>query len=204
VKKSDTYTRRILEVAYTLFNKRGFKAVSMDDLAKESGMSKKTIYKYYSSKAKLIESLVKANIEEKIQQIAEISKSTSNPIQEMVEIGHLVYNHHKEMSSDVLSELKKYYYDIWLYVDSVQREEMFEEISLNTKNGVKLGLYRSEFEPEFITQIYVDSVISICDRERYFGSVEMHYLMLFKYHMYGIMTEKGRKLFDKYKTKLSQ
>jgi len=204
VEKEAQYIQRIFEVAYKLFNKRGFKAVSMDDLAKDAGMSKKTIYKYYDSKAHLIKALVEVHIDEKTRQIAKIVESAANPIQEMVEIGHLVYKHHKEMSSDILTELKKYYYDIWLYVDNMQQKEMLEGISCNIKDGIKLGLYRSDIAPDFITQVYVASVVAACDREGFSGKVHMQYLMLFEYHMYGIMTDEGRSLFEHYKTKLNQ
>ncbi len=204
MEKEDQYIQRIFDVAYTLFNKRGFKAVSMDDLAKGAGMSKKTIYKYYDSKASLIKALVTVHIEEKIEQIDKIVKTAANPIQEMVEIGSLVYNHHKEMSSDVLMELKKYYYDIWLFVDDVQQKNMLEGIAKNIKGGIELGLYRSNINPDFITQVYVSSVVAACDREGASGHVHMQYLMLFDYHMYGIMTDEGRSLFEQYKAKLNQ
>lgn len=203
VLKKEQYIARILEAAGMLFRKRGFKSVSMDDLARETGMSKKTIYKFYDSKAKLIEALVFSHIERKSQKIAAIEESVKNPVQAMVEIGHLVFTHYKEMSADVLVELKKYYYNIWLEVDKMQRLEMLEEISNNIRKGVELGLYRSNINSEFITFVYVNSVITACDQEDTTLGKEVYYLMLLEYHMYGVMTEKGRKLFDKYKAKFS-
>jgi len=202
--KKEQYIARIFEAAGMLFRKRGFKSVSMDDLAKETGMSKKTIYKFYDSKAKLIEALVFAHIEEQGRQISIITQSAANPIQAMVEIGYLVFMHYKEMSSDVLIELKKYYYDIWLVVDKMQKEEMLAGISKNLVKGVNLGLYRSNIDPKFITSVYVNSVITACEGEEIKQGREVYYLMLLEYHMYGVMTPKGRKLFDKYKAKFSE
>ena len=202
--KKEQYIERIFEAAGALFRKRGFKSVSMDDLATETGMSKKTIYKFYSSKAKLIEALVFAHIHEKSQKIAETIASVENPIQAMVEIGYLVFMHYKEMSPDVLVELKKYYYDIWLVVDKMQKEEMLDGISKNMKLGMELGLYRSNIDSEFITEVYVNNVISACNHNENMKGREVYYLQLLEYHMYGVMTEKGRELFDKYKAKLNQ
>ena len=174
----------------------------MDDIANEAGISKKTIYKYFDSKAKLIEVLVVAHIEAEAKNIAEIAKKNKNPIQAMVEIGHLVYIHYKEMSPDVMIELKKYFYDIWQLVDKIQEEFMLEGITKNMKKGIELGLYRNEVDPEFITNVYVNSVITSCDREENIAGKEQYYLMLLEYHMYGVMTDKGRKQFNKLKAKL--
>ncbi|HHB78740.1 MAG TPA: TetR/AcrR family transcriptional regulator [Saprospiraceae bacterium] len=202
--KDEQIKHRILLAGASLFRKKGFRATSMDDLAFEIGMSKKTIYKYFSSKSKLIEELVMAHIAQERTKISAIIQSAQDPVQAMVEIGQLVYEHYKEMSEDVIVELKKYFYDIWKQVDRMQTEFMLKGITLNMKKGIELGLYRQELNPEFITNVYVSSIIASCDNEEHASGKELFYLMLLEYHMYGVVTPKGRKLFEKYKTKLGQ
>ena len=59
---------QIIEVARELFHKFGFKKVSMDEIAREAGVTKKTIYRYFDSK----EALLKYFIQEEIQNMKSI------------------------------------------------------------------------------------------------------------------------------------
>ncbi len=199
MKKESLYINRILQAADQLYRKHGFRAVSMDDLAKEIGMSKKTIYKFFSSKNKLVEALVMEHTEKQRQEISAIVEKNNDPIKTMVEIGQLVSTYYTEMSPDIILELKKYFFEIWQQVDKMQTEQMLLGITKNLIAGVKLGLYRKEIDPEFIAKVYVNSVISACDNDDQITGKALYYMMLLQYHLQGVMTEKGRRLFEKYK-----
>lgn len=204
VDQKDKNINRILEVGKELFLQRGFSSVSMDDLASEIGMSKKTIYKYFSSKSTLVEVLVNTQLESDQEVIQKIIDTAKDPIFAMVAISRLIYAHFKEMSPGILMDLKKNYYDIWLVIDDMQNDFMLREITQNIEKGMDLGLYRIDIAPAFCANLYVENIKSSCENPSYFVGMERYYMMLIKYHMHGIMSEKGRKLFKDYNAQIAQ
>jgi len=54
----DLNQQRILEAAEELFNTRGYKAVTISDIAEKLGMSKKTIYQYFTGKEEIASSVI--------------------------------------------------------------------------------------------------------------------------------------------------
>ncbi len=204
VEKKDKSKRRIYEAARDLFLRRGFSSVSMDDLAAEVGVSKKTIYKFFSSKSRLVEELVNTHLDQDQEVIQKIIDTAKDPIYAMVAISRLIYAHFKEMSPGILMDLKKNYYEIWVVIDDMQNEFMLKEITRNIEKGIELGLYRNDIIPAFCANLYVENIKSSCENPSYFVGMERYYLMLMKYHMNGIMSEKGRMLFEKYSAQITK
>jgi AcrR family transcriptional regulator len=65
----DPISIRIIESAEEMFFRYGIKSITMDDIAKQLGMSKKTIYQHFSDKDKLVESLINEHIKRNTSQM---------------------------------------------------------------------------------------------------------------------------------------
>lgn len=187
---------KILDKATELFLEIGFKSVTMDDLAQEMGISKKTIYSYFKNKTKLVEettSKLVCTISTGIGQIRELHK---NPIEELYEIKQFVMLNLKNEKSSPQHQLQKYYPKIYDTMHSGQFELMQDCIEDNLKRGVDLGIYRENLQIDFISRIYFSGVISIKNQKIF----PMHKFPVaplmdkyLEYHLRGIVTPKGRK-----------
>ena len=194
----------ILQKSAELFLTLGFKSVTMDDIANEMAISKKTIYVHFANKTKLVEAVtfeVFANICESIDGICDTSP---NPIQQLYDIKIFVMQYLKNEKTSPQFQLKKYYPQIYQRLHLKQFEKMHESVQESLQNGVDTELFRSNINVDFISRMYFNGMTGIKD-DSYFPSelYTMEYLMesLLEYHLRAIVTEKGLQILNKFITK---
>lgn len=191
---------KILDKATELFLNLGFKSVTMDDLAHEMGISKKTIYTHFTNKTKLVEECTKrlfCTISEGIDHICSLHK---NPIEELYEIKKFALLHLKNEKASPQHQLQKYYPNIHNSIKQKQYEMMQDCVVENIKKGIEMGIYRGNLNIDFVSRIYFSGVTSIKDHQLFpvtkFPIVSLmdNYL---EYHLRGIITPKGRQILNK-------
>ena len=190
---------KILNKATDLFLNLGFKSVTMDDIAHEMGISKKTIYSHFPNKTKLIEQCtaqVQCDISEGIDEIVSHKK---NPIEELYEIKRFVMMHLKDEKKSPGYQLQKYYPEIYKALNAKQFEMMHGCIVDNIERGLAMGIYRDNLNVEFVSRIYFSGVSTIKDDSLFptslFSKVEVFDYYL-EYHLRGIVTPKGRQILN--------
>lgn len=191
---------KILEKATDMFLNYGFKSVTMDDIANNMGISKKTIYAHYANKTNLVEDSsmhLFYKISEGIDHICSIEK---NPIEELYEIKKFVMVHLKDEKSSPQYQLQKYYPKLHNVLRNKHFEVMQECVVRNIEKGIELGIYRENLNIEFVSRIYFSGVHSIKDQQFFplkqfpVTSLMDDYL---EYHLRGIVTPAGRKVLTK-------
>jgi hypothetical protein len=190
---------KILEKATDMFLNFGFKSVTMDDLAHEMGISKKTIYTHYQNKTALVEDCTShlfCTISEGIDHICSLGK---NPIEELYEIKKFALLHLKDEKSSPQYQLQKYYPKIHDRIKLKQYEMMQECVVDNVMRGIKLGIYRENLNIDFVSRIYFSGVTSIKDHKLFpINQFPVIKLMddFLEYHLRGIVTPKGRTILN--------
>ena len=190
---------QILEKATELYLNLGFKSVTMDDLANEMAISKKTIYTHFKNKNQLVEACTLQVFDTIAKGIDHICSLKKNPIEELYEIKRLVMQHLNEEKSSPEFQLQKYYPKIHMTLKDKQFEMMQECTMQNIREGIQMGIYRENLDAEFIARIYFSGVTSLKDQrlfpENKYSSSELmdDYL---EYHLRGIVTPKGRKILN--------
>ena len=111
---------QIISKSKDMFLKLGFKSVTMDDIASEMGISKKTIYKYFSNKDDLIENTIELAHKEVQEIIAIIDEQGFNAIEDNFEMKRMFREMFKGADTSLLYQLKKHYPDIYEKVNIVQ------------------------------------------------------------------------------------
>ncbi|WP_112378188.1 TetR/AcrR family transcriptional regulator [Flagellimonas maritima] len=190
---------KILHRATDLFLNLGFKSVTMDDLANEMGISKKTIYSHFENKTKLIEESTMDLfycISDGIDDIIALKK---NPIEELYEIKKFVMLHLKDEKSSPQYQLRKYYPKIFETLKKKEFEVMQECVVDNIRRGMEIGIYRENLNIQFVARIYFSGAVSLGDLDLFpstmFTKVELEDYYL-EYHLRGIVTPKGRKILN--------
>lgn len=191
---------KILEKATDMFLNFGFKSVTMDDLANNLGISKKTIYTHYPNKTQLVEQSTLALFWHISNGIDDICALKKNPIEEIYDIKRFVMHHLKNEASSPEYQLQKYYPKVHQELKQNQFKMMQSCVMDNVKRGMGLGIYRKNIDPEFVIRIYFAGVTSIKDTNLFptqlFTSENLadHYL---EYHLRGIVTPEGRQILNK-------
>lgn len=185
---------QILTKATEMFLTLGFKSVTMDDIATEMGISKKTIYQHFSNKDALVKT-VTTNLFETIScGIDAIILADKNPIEELFSIKEFVMQNLKDENTSPIYQLQKYYPKIHKSLMIKQFEKMGSCVIENLEKGIQLGLFRNDIHKELIARFYFAGMTSIKDAEIFnpkdFSSkiVQSSYL---EYHLRAICTLKG-------------
>jgi hypothetical protein len=187
---------KIINKSTEMFLTLGFKSVTMDDIASEMGISKKTIYVHFPNKTKLIESVTMHMFDTISCGIEGICTLKKNPIEEIYDIKNLLRDHLKGEKTSPQHQLQKYYPRIFESLKEKQYKIMSECVKDNLSRGIDAGLYRSNLNIDFITRIYFNNMVGLKDPKLFpLKHFSMNELMdnFLEYHIRGISTEKGNK-----------
>lgn len=185
---------KILQKATELFLYHGFKSVTMDDIALEMGISKKTVYTHFNTKTKLVQGVTDHLFETISSGIDEIIAQHKDPIEEMYEIKKFVMGNLKGEKASPIFQLQKYYPEIFQSIKKRQLAKMRECTVENLQRGIKKGVYRKNLNLGFVSRIYFLGMNGIKDLNIFppneFSQKEIHEEFL-NYHLRGIVTPKG-------------
>jgi AcrR family transcriptional regulator len=182
--------------ASEMFLSLGFKSVTMDDIANEMGVSKKTIYTHYKNKTALVESVTLSIFEFIREGIDKICAIKSDPIQEIYDIRKFVMKQLKYEKSSPQYQLQKYYPKLYVTLRKKHFEIMSSCVEANLARGLESGIYRASIDIKFISRIYFNGISGIKDIELFpLQEFSMNTLMelFLEYHLRGICTEEGIK-----------
>jgi len=192
---------KIIQKATELFINLGFKSVTMDDIANEMGISKKTIYTHFSHKTDLVHETTMTLFNHITQGIDCICDSNKNPIEELYEIKKFVMFQLKDEKSSPQFQLQKYYPEVHATFRKKHFEKMHSCTMKNLQRGVEQGEYRDNIDMEFVSRIYFTGVNGIKD-ESIFPRQEFPKWQLFEtyleYHLRGIVTKQGQITLNKF------
>lgn len=182
---------KIISKASELFLKLGFKSVTMDDIAGEMCISKKTIYKYFCNKEILIEEST-AMIHKAIHQsIDTIVAENRNAIEENFQIRKMFKEMFKAGDTSPVYQLKKHYPEIYEKVMSREINECNAVFKQNIQNGIQKGLYRKDIAVDTYVDFYYTLIFSIngnTSSEKEANKLEMQAL---EYHTRAMATLAG-------------
>lgn len=189
---------KILTHASALFMKYGFKSITMDDICRELGMSKKTIYQFYSDKNELVSACIDAELSTMECGTDAIMSKHENPIDAMIAIIEFTGGMMQSLTPGVLFDLKKYFRSSWDKLDNHIKQSVFDSVKVNVESGQKKGLYRKDTDINHICTIYVHLVHLLIDPDLMDKGVVIRDLQLaiIRYHIRAISTLKGLEYFE--------
>lgn len=182
---------KIIKKASEMFLKLGFKSITMDDIAGEMCISKKTIYKYFCNKELLIEESTNAIHKEVHQIIDQIITNNYNAIEENFEIRKMFKEMFKSSDTSPVYQLKKHYPEIYEKVIDREINECNAVFRKNIEDGIKQGLYRKNIDTENYTKFYYNLIFSIkgsISSEKEGQKIELEIL---EYHTRAMATQEG-------------
>ena len=152
---------KIISKAKDMFLKLGFKSITMDDIACEMCISKKTIYKYFANKERLIEECTQVVHNEIHKTINLIIDKNYNAIEENFVIRKMFKEMFKLAETSPAYQLKKHYPEIYDKVIGREIDECKTTFKQNIDKGIKSGLYRKDLNVESYVRFYYTLIFNI-------------------------------------------
>src|ERR1700722_14720885 len=136
--------KQILDAAEELFFHYGIKTITMDDIAKHLGMSKRTIYENFPTKDDIIDTLMKNHLEHNVDMCNNRTGESKNAIEEIIFMMEDLRDMFSRMNPRILFDLKKFHPKAWQQFKSFKNEFLIKTISDNIKRGIAEGVYRKK------------------------------------------------------------
>lgn len=199
---------KILSASAELFRQYGFKTITMDDIARRAGISKKTLYQQFANKNEVVLESVQWYKNKLTEQCDQIINDSVDAIEAMVQTSLMMDHAYKQMNPMALLELQRYFPE----AHDLFRKDLFlkdvEMIKNNILRGIREGLYRDDVNAELMAKFRLEISLMMCQpnlmvSER--GDLLYVSHELVEHFLYGLMTLKGQELYiTKYKQHLNQ
>ena len=187
-----------------LFLRYGTKSLNMDDIARELGISKKTLYQFVENKDDLVRKVLERYISSEKNMCTTEFLKAENAIEEMkivIEMNSVQLSH---MKANLVFDLQRYHRDTWNMMMEFKQGFLYKVVRANLERGINEGVYRSDLNVDIVTKLHISASFQLFD-EDLFPSAEYSRAVIFKeylrHYLYGIMSEKGIAIFNQLSNK---
>ena len=200
----DEKAQKVLDQVSQLFMQYGTKSLTMDDIARHLGISKKTLYQSFSDKADLVSKGIQSHMDKEGAALCAIQEKSENAIEEMFLISQHVSTHLQSMHPSILFDMEKYYPAAFSKFNEYKMDMIMSCIARNIEEGISQGLYRKNINIPIVAGLYVGRMDIIFDQQLFpaaqYNAKDVYFEAI-RYHIRGIASEKGMEyLKDKFKT----
>jgi len=196
---------KIIQDSRALFWKYGFKALSMDDIARELGVSKKTLYQFVSNKTDLIAKTFDCEEQMMYKWINEVAASGLNAIDELLALSQRLNEDIDKFKPEITYALQKYYPDLYTRLLEKKKKLVHTHIKANIERGMEQGLYRSDLDVKLVAALYVEKMIGLQSAVLdYVENLSFDHIfeVMFENHIRGIANAEGVAYFESQKEKI--
>ena len=187
--------KQLFEKVIHLFMRYGIKSMTMDEVARQLGISQKTLYQSVDNKKDLVKKMMEFHIDCEQCSMEETVSKCDNAIDEIMVMTKEVSNQMKQMHPSVLFDLRKYHPEAFQILVRHKDEFVRKSIHANLENGIKEGFYRTNMNATIVTELYLSMMSAIMNPEntpaKDINAHEIHGEMM-RYHIGGIASSKGR------------
>jgi len=190
----------LIEKSRELFSRFGVKALTMDDIARDLGISKKTIYQLVGDKSALVKATMESYLEEEKAEMDTILGQSLDSVDAMINMVEYIMGTIRDFNPSALHDLQKYYPETWQMFDEYRFNFVLGRIKENIVSGIEQGVYRPDLDPDVVAKFYISSINITMDpmlfpHNKYqFSSIYREFL---NYHLRGIVSAKGLKYLEK-------
>lgn len=193
---------RIVSKAHELFMRYGIRSVSMDEVANHLGMSKKTIYQFYTDKDALVEDVITIEVTEKQGECKMHRLRSENAIQEIFMATDMLLELLTKMNPALIFDLEKYHPAAFRKYNEHKNNFLYTLIKENIEWGKKDGLYREEILSDVMARFRLASIFLVFNPEHFPASKHSLPTLVTEItdnFLYGLASAKGIKLIQKYR-----
>lgn len=185
---------RIIEEAIRMFLKFGIRHVTMDDIANNLAISKRTLYEVFKDKNELISTCIQFMSARQETRQQELQTTSSNVIELMLNSMQECIKYMNMINPVFFNDLKKYYPMVWEDKHREYTVKGLNQIHTQLRKGVNEGLFRKDIDIKIVAKLFYEQKNMIGD-DQIFPKDEYNFIDLFKNlvinFVRGISTRKG-------------
>lgn len=189
---------KIIETATEQFMRFGVRSVTMDDIARMAGVSKKTIYQEFMDKNQLVYETFAAAIEQDKKMMDLIPKYQDGVIDHLLGLSAFIRKRFSDFNPMVLNEIQRYFPQCWQLFEEFKNKHIVNEIMALLEKGKSEGVIRKEINSEIIALMRMEQMMLTFDPLKFptskYNLVELQ-LQIFEHFLYGIFTDKGKEAY---------
>lgn len=191
--------RKIIENSLEMFFQKGCKVVTMDDIAKENGVSKRTLYELFTDKSHLLEECLRHLYNRMTEHVSNYKGQYDNVIDAMFRMHNEHSDNLMDLNKKFFEELKRYYYVVYkkaiVYFLEFHRS-MSHDFLVRGQNE---GLIRDDINKELVTKVLIE-ISNVMENAEFFSLKEYSRKELFREvvlsYVRGLCTDKGIEMID--------
>ncbi len=198
--------KKIVDQSIQLFLQYGYKSVTMDDIAKHMGVSKKTIYVHFPTKDQLVEQSALNHLDGIIKRINVISKQSKDPIIELYQIKKEALNHLSSEKNSPQYQLQKYYPSLYSKLKEKEFSALSGLFSNSIQEGIQTGIFRKDIDVDFVVRIFFNGIRGITNIKLFpieIYKIEDLLLNFSEYHLRALCTHEGIIKLENYKKEMA-
>jgi TetR/AcrR family transcriptional regulator, cholesterol catabolism regulator len=185
-----------------IFLRYGIKSITMDDVARELGISKKTLYQFVESKDELVMRVMERHIEQEKSESERMLGTAKNAIEHILMVIECNREQLAQMKSNIVHDMQKYHRAAWDKIQQFQKGFMYSVVLDNLQRGVAEGLYRADLNTDIIARIHLATSFQLFDEQMFpntLFSKEVVFEEYLNHYLHGILSESGREFLRQYK-----
>lgn len=192
---------RILQKAEQLFFRVGVKSVTMDDIARELGVSKKTIYQHFPDKDEIVYQTVLQEMAKDQCEFDALRDSNYNAIERIMHGTEMMRQQFADMNPSLIYDVQKYHPRAWQVFQQHKHGFILTGIREELRQGIAEGLFRNDLDVEVLSRLRLEQIELGFNHQVYpssqFTLVRVQ-LAFADHFIRGIVTEKGLALYAEY------
>ncbi|GAB4045650.1 TetR/AcrR family transcriptional regulator [Spirosoma litoris] len=192
---------RILAEAERLFWKYGVRSVTMEDIAHQLGISKKTIYQHFNDKEQILYQVIQDKTGRDQSEMDCMVTETSNPVEEILGVLNMIRKNTDQVSPNLLIDIKRYYPQAFALFRQYKEGQIMRSILENIQKGISQGIYRSDINPTILARLRVEQIELAFNHDLFpTDQYSMHDVQaeLMHHFVRGMLTEKGFTIYNQY------
>lgn len=179
----------------------GLRSVTMDDIAKELSVSKKTIYQEFKDKTELILLITKRQMDFYLSLFDQVEDKGKNALHELYLFSRVLRKNLEEMSPNLLYDMQKYHLEAWELFKNYKDEHFHSQLVRVLKKGVEEGVFRPEIKPEILAILRMKEA-ELCFDHTVYPNTKFDYkevqIEVLDHFVMGLLTDQGRELWNQY------
>jgi len=194
---------RILDKATDLFLRYGIRSITMDEIATQLGISKKTIYQFFTDKDDMVSAVIEREMHENEEECASFRKSAENAVHQIIMAQESAEEILRSINPLIMYDLEKHHPRAYKRVRDFKNQFLYQVLMDNMKWGIGEGIYRSDVDMEIAVKSRIENAFLVFNPDVFphsrYKVVEVDYELAILY-LHSIVTEKGKQLIEKYTT----
>jgi TetR/AcrR family transcriptional regulator, cholesterol catabolism regulator len=194
-------TETVMMKSYELFKRYGIRSVTMDEIAVQCGMSKKTVYQAFADKDSLIGAIMDFHIKHAETNCISAKLESENAIHEIFLSLDWVHKMFDGVNPALLFDLRKYHSSVYMRLEDHKRKFLYDIFKKNFERGIEEGVYREDIKIDIMVPLRIHTMTLVFDHDLFPTSKYTLYDIdkeITLHGLYGMATTKGIKLIEKY------